>query len=181
MAANLNQQVSLIIQKGPLKLKSYIRPRKYLKSQGWKLIQEGYTAQLDELPPPLLRLSIETIQYIATLLPPSYASAPALSPRRVKEIIGTGYWEQCKLCWYEEQTQILLELLSRDSLDEINCHRCLRLHAVGPQHTGRRKCALSDLKNNASRVYFDGFEFMYLQIAMKLRRQRGDPSPIYVF
>lgn len=131
---------------------------------------------MQELPPPLFRLSIETLQYIASLLPPSSASTLAFSSRRLKDIIGTGYWEQCNAQLCKKEKLLLLELLSRDSEDEINCHRCCLLHTVGPQPILKRLCTMSAVAKK-SWISSDGVQFIYLQMAMKLHRQGGDPSP----
>jgi hypothetical protein len=141
-----------------------------LETQDCKSSQERCTPELKELPPPLLRLGIETIQHIATFLPPSSASALALGCRRLKRIIGTQYWEKCNLRKYENEKHILLEFLSWDSPDEINCERCMRLHTVSLQPGSKRTCPVIDFREPLLWFFGDGFEFEHFQLAMKLHR-----------
>ncbi|KAI9746684.1 MAG: hypothetical protein M1818_000398 [Claussenomyces sp. TS43310] len=128
-------------------------------------------------PPPLFSLPHEIICEIANILPPSSAAALTFCNRSLLEILGTQYWQRCSLKRFRGEKLALLALLCKDSIDEINCHRCVRLHKTGHGST-LRACYYDDMRRGAWNVFREGFQFIDMQMAMKLYNLGRDPSPI---
>jgi hypothetical protein len=126
-------------------------------------------------PPPLFNLSNELIHDIATWLPPSAAAAFTLCSRRLSFVIGTRYLQICNELGHEEERKTLLDLFSRDLEDHIHCHRCRKVHKAELQPNMTRKCTISDY-DDLSKILFQGFLFINLQMAMKLHRLGKDPG-----
>ncbi|KAI9737241.1 MAG: hypothetical protein M1818_005773 [Claussenomyces sp. TS43310] len=128
--------------------------------------------------PPIFTLPVELIQDIAkTCLPPSSAAVLAFCNQRLLRVIGGHYWELCNLNDYHEEKLILLSLLAKDSVDTINCHRCVRLHKSAFAGDGR-KCGMDDIGARAWSILRYGFRFVHLQMAVKVHSLGLDPSPI---
>ena len=124
---------------------------------------------------PLFKLPPELIQHIAAQLPPSSAAAFALSSHGLSQIVGTRFWRKCNELSWEQEKHALLDLISKDLVDYIHCHRCIKLHRA--EFTpNARKCTVSDIRAGAWPVFFSQFTFVHLQMAMKLHRMGKDPK-----
>jgi hypothetical protein len=109
---------------------------------------------------PFSKLSIETIQHIAKVLPLSSASSFTHSCRTLALIIGNQYWRKLRVL--EGPRLIFCQMLGRDIPDHIFCYRCRILHRLGRYDA---PCMRDQIRHGSLHIVFPEF-----QMAMKQHR-----------
>jgi hypothetical protein len=140
-------------------------------------LEKSLDAEDDTPLPPFLKLPSEIIQIIASYLSPSSVAALALSCHNCMFALGTECLEQCSAKKNASENRALLEFLSTDWEQYILCCDCIKLHKLDYRRLFQAKCIKSPRNYGGWLILSDGFEFIHLQMAMKLYRSGKNASP----